>query len=243
MKYFFKQLLKVPMLWVFAFMIAIFGFAALGKRAEVNTFAVVTAVGIDRTQEEDNAYEVSLLTFIPVAEQTFAESYKVVSAKGRSVAEAMDFAGLFLGRQVGLSHLNIVVLNQALFDDDVSIYLDYLSRNKHVSSSTKLVATDKTAKEFLQAAQKLDTESSIKVGDLISFNSEYIYAADTSFETFFKGTFCPTRVGMMSLLSTGQTSKGQISSNPNSGETAKGEQSSGGEKGAAGSGSQGAEAE
>lgn len=200
MKDMIKVALKTPMFLAFLVVLCAYGFSALGKPAEINTYAVVTSIGIDKIDEEDLNYEISLLTFIPIAEQSFTETYKVVSSKGRSVSEAMDFAGLHIGRQVGLSHVKLVVLNKDLIEDDISNYLDYLSRSKNMSSSTRIVVSDSSAKDFLNTAQELDSESSIKVSELINFNSEYIYASNSSFETFFKGKFGPTKVSLVPFL-------------------------------------------
>lgn len=205
MKLFFKNLIKTPMVIVFLFVVSFYGLKALGIPAEVNKYAIVTAVGIDEVDEVDeddegNKFEISLLAFIPIAQQSFTETYKVISSKGRSISEAIDIAGLHIGRQIGLSHVKLVVVNEKLLNDDVTKSLDYLSRSKHMTSSTKLIATDSTAKEFLKAAEKLDGQSSIKVSELVSFNDEYIYASDSTFETFFKGLFGPTRVSIMPYL-------------------------------------------
>ena len=200
MKDMLKSALKTPMFLVFSVVLCVYGFSALGKPAEINTYAVATSIGIDEIDEEDLNYEISLLTFVPIAEQSFTETYKVVSSKGRSISEAMDYAGLHIGRQVGLSHVKLVVLNKNVIDDDISNYLDYLSRSKNMSSSTRIVVSDCSAKDFLNVAQELDSESSIKVSELINFNSEYIYASNSSFETFFKGMFGPTKVSLVPFL-------------------------------------------
>ncbi len=230
MRFFCKQFFKTPMFLVFAVMIVLYGFSALAKPAEINQYAVVTALGIDKAENSDNGegtstggadsvafggnilsdvesaqdeqlYEVTLLTFIPVAQQNFTEKYKVVNGKGRSVSEAIDLAALNIGREIGLSHLKIIVLSHELVETGLFKFLDYLLRNIQISSSTKVVATDEPAKEFLEAAQKLDNESSIKVAEHIMFNSDYIYSTESSLETFFKGTFGPTHVGLMACLS------------------------------------------
>lgn len=221
MKYYFKHLFKTPMLLVFFAMLIFFGAASIGENAEINRYVVVTALGIDKT-EGDMEYEVSFLSFLPVAQQSFEERYKVITAKGDSVAQALDFAGLQVGREVGLSHLKLIVLNQELLSEDVSSYIDYLARNKHVSSSTKLITTNTSAKEFLEAAQKLDSESSVKVSDIISFNLKHIYAADSSLEIFFKGSYGPTRVGIMSVLDVVQSQNGGATETMASGDSGEG---------------------
>lgn len=225
---FLKGLKKVPMFWVFVAICLMYGINALGMPAEIDRYAIVTAVGIDMVQEDENQYEISLLTFIPIAEQGFAETYKVVSSKGRSISEAIDFAGLHLGREVGLSHVKTVVLNREILDENLSKILDYLSRSEHLVSSTKLVSTDASAKEFLQAAQSLDSGSAIKISELINFNDEYIYSTDSSFESFFKGYFGPTRVSVMPFLSLKTSQSEGLTAVGDQGEGSSG-QSSGGQ--------------
>ncbi len=201
MKRFFKKIWKTPMVMIFIFITAIYGFSALGKSTEINRFAVVTAIGIDNMADENNQFELSFLTFIPIAEQTFTETYKVITAKGDSFVEAIDYAGQYLGREIGLSHLRTVVINEDLLQNDVTKILDYLTREKEVPSSTKLIATDSSAKDFLSAMQKLDMESSIKVSEMVNFNQRYITATDASLEKFFKGYFSPTHASIIPIFS------------------------------------------
>lgn len=201
MKEFVKNLFKTPMFLIFLLIGLFYALPSLGMQAEINRYAVVTAVGIDRVEDDsENSFEVSLLTFIPIADQTFKETYKVISAQGRNISEAMDFAGLHIGREVGLSHVKLVVLNADLLKEDVSNFLDYLSRSETIAPSTKLIATNATAKEFLNEAEKLDSQSSIKVSDLIIFNDDYVYATDSSFENFYKGRLGPTRVSLVPFI-------------------------------------------
>lgn len=200
MKKYISQLFKTPMLLVFLIICLIFAIPAVGQTAEINRYSIDTVLGIDFDDETDEVL-VSLLTFTPVAEQTFTENYKVVTSKGRSVSEALDFVGLNIGREIGLSHTKLVVLNKGLLDKDVSLYLDYLARNKFLGSETRLVVAESSTKEVLEAVQKLDSESSIKLSEVLSFNEDYIYASEASFQSFFKGMFGPTKVSLVPMIS------------------------------------------
>ena len=123
MKEYLKNIYKTPMVFVFILTTIIYGFNALGMTAEINRYAIVSAIGIDSSDDEESKFEISLLTFIPIAEQTFTETYKVVSAKGKSLSEAMDYAGLHIGREVGLSHVKLIVLNEELVHEDITKFL------------------------------------------------------------------------------------------------------------------------
>lgn len=207
MKKYLLQLFKTPMLLVFLIICLIFAIPAVGQTAEINRYSIATVLSIDFDDETDEVL-LSLLTFTPVAEQTFTENYKVVSSKGRSVSEALDFAGLNIGREIGLSHTKLVVLNKGLLDKDVSLYLDYLARNKFLGSETRLVVAESSTKEVLEAVQKLDSESSIKLSEVLSFNEDYIYASEASFQSFFKGMFGPTKVSLVPMISLSDENEG-----------------------------------
>ena len=196
-----KMFFKAPMALVFIFISIVFGFPALGKDAEIDTYAIVTAIGLDKSEENQEEIELSLLTFVPVAEQTFTEKYKVVKASGESVSEALNFAGLHFGREVGLSHVKTLVINEDLFEDNITLEMDYLARNKSLALSTTLICTDAKASEFLEAVQSLDSESSIKLDDLIQFNNDYIYSEESTIEMFYKGLYNPSRTAIVSFIS------------------------------------------
>ena len=196
-----KMFFKAPMALVFIFISIVFGFPALGKDAEIDTYAIVTAIGLDKSEENQEEIELSLLTFVPVAEQTFTEKYKVVKASGKSVSEALNFAGLHFGREVGLSHVKTLVINEDLFEDNITLEMDYLARNKSLALSTTLICTDAKASEFLEAVQSLDSESSIKLDDLIQFNNDYIYSEESTIEMFYKGLYNPSRTAIVSFIS------------------------------------------
>lgn len=201
MKHFFKKIWQTPMFLIFVLIGLFYGIPSLGSPAEINRFAIVTAVGIDKAEQEDFDYEVSLLTFVPIPEQTFTEVYKVISASGNSIEEALDYAGLYTGRQVGLSHIKTIVLSEDLFDEDVTKVLDYLMKDKEVSSSTKLIAMDGKAKDFLNAVKDLDSQSSYSVSEIVAYNEHYIYATGCSLEAFFKGYFSPTKASIVPVFS------------------------------------------
>lgn len=187
------------MLLVFVFITIFYGGMALGKDAEVDTYAVVTAIGLDKT--EDGKISLSLLTFVPIVTQNFAEQYEVVVAEGQSLAETFDFAGLHLGREIGLSHAKLVVVNDDYFESDVSVELDFLVRNKNLAMSTSIIATDAKANEFLNVIKSFDSGTSIKADDLLKFNEDYIYSFESTFESFYKGLYSPTKSAMVTFLS------------------------------------------
>jgi len=222
MRQFLVSLKKTPMILVVVLVFVIYGFSALGAPAEVNEFAIVTSIGLDRLEDEsEGKYEVSLLVFTPVAELNFVENYKVVSAKADSLSDAMYHAGLYIGREVGLSHVKVVVLNERFGQGDLAEELDFLIRNIDMATSTKIVMSNVEAKEVLKVIQKSDSESSIKVSELLNYNNKFIFTEDSSLETFFSGCLGPTKTALLSFikLENGKREENQGASEQNSGKS------------------------
>ena len=239
MKKWFSHIFKAPMLLVLLFVVLIYGFPALGKDAELDEFAIVTAIGLDRGENDE--VDLSLLTFMPVAEQNFKENYKVVKASGKSVLEAMDYAGLYLGREIGLNHVKMVVINEDYFTENASVEMDYLVRDKSLALSTSIICTDAKASEFLDAVQKMDSSSSIKVDDIITFNNKYIYSTESTFESFYKGLYSKTKSSLVSFISLVDSADEGLTADSSGGQSqngSQGGQSSGG-SGQSQNGSQG----
>ena len=145
---------------------------------------VVTAIGIDRLQDE---YEVSLLTFIPTANQSYQEKTSVISGKGESVADAIYNAQIAMGRKIGLSHAKTTVVNESLLEEDVASTVDYLSRVASLPENTVFVCTNKSAKQMLEQSHDLVDDLGLKLEQIIGYNANNIYITDTSLEAFYKG--------------------------------------------------------
>ena len=53
-KEYLKILTKSPIILIAIFIILTFGSVSLGKNAEINQYAIVTAIGIDKAENSDN---------------------------------------------------------------------------------------------------------------------------------------------------------------------------------------------
>ena len=198
MKEHLKNLFKNPMLLIFLVVVIFFAPLAIFSPGESKNRGVVTAVGIDKVDDE---YEVSLLTFIPTANQSFDEQKSVVSGKGKSVAEAIYNAQTTLGRRVGLWHARTTVVSEELLQEDVAQSLDYLCRIASLPENTVFVCTNKTAKQLLEVSQYLRTNIGLKLDQLIGYNTSEVYVKDTSLESFYKGYYSDVRSSIIGYLS------------------------------------------
>lgn len=102
-----KTIVRMPMFWVFVLLMAMYMPKAILMPAENDVVVVCTGVGIDKA---DEGIELSILTLIPQNSLTFADSYRLVSAKAQNIALATNQLVNYLGKRVDLAHASYVVL-------------------------------------------------------------------------------------------------------------------------------------
>ena len=192
-----KSWLKSPIILLLFAMLIIFTPQAIYSPGQSRNIGVVVALGIDKVDDE---FEVSLLTFIPKPNQTFKEVDSVVSGKAENIAQALYNAQVALGRRVGLSHVKTTVLSEKLMQEDVTSVVDYLTRLAALSASTVFVGTNTSAKEILTLSSKLEDGIGLDLEQVIGFNSDKLFASETSLEEFYQGYYGRSGASIIAYL-------------------------------------------
>ncbi len=193
-----KNLFKNPMILVFIAILVCFTPQSLYSPGQNREVGVVVGIGIDKQADE---FEVSLLTFIPTAQQSYEQMNSVISGKGETVAKALYNAQIAMGRKVGLSHAKTTVVNQELLKNDVAEYIDYLSRVASLSENTVFICTDSSAKDLLQASISLESTVGMQLEQIIGYNAKNLYVTDTSLEAFYKGYYSKASSSLIGFIS------------------------------------------
>lgn len=198
-----KKYCKNPMLIVLIIILLFYTPQAIYSPGESRRRGIVTAIGVDKVLSE---YEVSLLTFIPNVNQSFKEVSSVISGKGDTLAHALYNAQTAMGRRVGLSHAKTTVVSQQLMQEDIATHIDYLSRVSSLPENTVIICTDKTAKELLEASHSLESNVGLQLEQIIGYNDQNLYVADTSLESFYKGYYSEVKSSIMGFLTVAEGS-------------------------------------
>ena len=227
-------------------------FIALPQQAQDRT--LILAFGIDKMQEQ---YEVSAQIMVPESSQSgYKEKREVKSSVGKTIDQAIASMQLNEGKDIGVAHANILIINEQAIGEDINTVLDYFIRNRDIGYLT-IATTPNSAKEMLEisANSTSDKDSLLR---LISYNNENIFGTDSTLNKLLFGYYSPAQTSIISRLqlsssssqsssqastqnstngqsgssesqsSSGESSSGQQSSQPM---TAGNSQSSGGEQG------------
>lgn len=153
---------------------------AISLQSQARTQAIVTAIGIDKT---DNKYEVSLQTLVPTPAEQFEQKISVVSGVGKSVSEAIDKISLRLGKKIGIAQCRVIIINREI-DDNLASVFDSITKTKINTHNLSIIVTDNKAKDFLNASENLDNNLYFALSDE-SYNNLHIDAVYLSLGEFY----------------------------------------------------------
>lgn len=131
---------------------------ALFLPAQVSQIAIVTALGINKI---DNQFEVSVQVLSPRFEMGFEENVEIMTVTGNSLENSLTQIGRNLKKEVGLSHLAYVILGTEIIEKE-SI-LDLLSPifNNYAVNKNAEVVYSANIKRALELLNNAGTEKNI----------------------------------------------------------------------------------
>lgn len=130
--------------------------------------AIIVALGIDKNQDE---YEVTTQIAIPQAStQNSTNSDAILSAKGKTVYDALENISLETGWYPKLTFCNLIIINQELFLSDYFPLINYFLTSSRVQNSAVIASCEKSAKEVLSSSTPLDYVSSFALQKILLRN-------------------------------------------------------------------------
>lgn len=194
---------------------------------DIEKTAIITAVGIDKAEEE---YEITVQIAVPEASNANAVNNKaVVSAKGGSTAEAIHQIGDITGWYPKLAFCNLIIFGENMLTENIKALLDYFARTFKIQDSACVSACEGTAKKLLQSATPLDNISSFAVQKILLKNRGMTSdVATTDIKTFSVGYYSRTSSGFLPQIKMIKVSGDETSQKAGGGDTAGKSSESGG---------------
>ena len=135
---------------------------------DIEKTAIVVALGIDK---EDDGYSVTAQIAVPQATDTASENDDaVMTAKGKTVLEAVDNIGSDTGWHPKLSFCSMIFVGRDLAADEVENIVDFFIRSDKVQNSAILAMSDTKASDLLFAKTPLDAISSFALQKIVLKN-------------------------------------------------------------------------
>ena len=191
-----RYLWKNKILIVILLLLIIMFPSSISIPQQSRTENIVTAVGIDKTGEE---YEVSIQYVIPYAgdgENTF----KMSSAKGKSVAEAIETLNVETGRLSGFAHCRALVFNKEASEENLTELLDYFIRIKTNTNNIVLLCAKESSKDTLSAVKNFNGEFYTILNANGFSNDQRRYQDFKSIGDYYNSFFSPSKSIAISVI-------------------------------------------
>ena len=227
MKKIFSFINKHPIYLLLIIICVVFLPGAVIARPQSESNLIIRALGIDKNGDE---YEVSAIAFLPKASQSFAENYKVIEGKGRTLFEAIAVAANETGKKVGLAHAGIIFVNDGICQEGLTQAVDYLVRDYSLGNETYVVYVEDSSKELIKAANNLAMSSGIRLGDIAAFNEETFIHGKSNLESIYDSAYSPSKCSILSVMEMSEEEgleSGGGQNNSNSGEESEQSKNSG----------------
>lgn len=136
-----------------------------GDYNELNKMSIVTAIGIDKTNDKNQPYSVTLQIVNPsevaggagTAATGKALSVLNIQEKGSNIVEAIRNASKVSSRLLFFGHTSLVIISEDIAKEGVYKVLDFFERDPKASSDTPiLVARDRSAHSILSVVSSLE---------------------------------------------------------------------------------------
>ena len=191
--------------WCVAIFLIIFLPQAVSAPSQVQTTAIVSGLGIDKSQK---GVEVSAQIIIPEPSTSYSPKNIIVSAEGSNMLEAISNIELKVGQQVGLAHCYIIVLGDELCQENMIAELDYLMRSNIMGNNSALVHTSKKAKDLLKLSSQFSESDVNNLQNIAKYNKKNYNSSNTSLIELYNEYLSPSKCSLLGTIDTEEQSKG-----------------------------------
>ena len=191
-----KKMSKNKIFFVFIFLIVILFPGTLYKTAQSESRAILTAVAIDKSEDE---LEVTATVLTAGGGTKYSDNLQVVSAKGNSISNCFEKISSNLGKTIGLAHAELIVLGDEIIKDNAYKYLNYFISTNNLTTNAVLV-NSKIAKDILTIDKNNPVLANTTAKQIVQYDSQYHQSVQTNLDRFFLDYFSTSGLTMLPRL-------------------------------------------
>lgn len=160
---------------------------------ELDTLALVMAVGVDRAENSGN-FSVTVQIAKP-SSQAQGKSASMsdneapvwtASAEGKTIFEAIRNLARFSSRRIMWAHNNVVIIGESLARDDITPIIDFFTHNPELRMKTWVAVSHGDAKAYIAAKTGIETIPGISIAELFRYYELSSVSIQTDMEKLFR---------------------------------------------------------
>ncbi len=228
---FLPKLVKSGIFFGFLILFVIMFPSVVYKTAESERVAITVMLGIDIVDGtiEEGQIELSLMFLTPQSSNNLNKNYAVVTTVGHNVTDCLYKIETKIGKEVGLSHCQVIIVSLDVAQDNLLKYLDSFTRNNDLTTNALIICSQEP-KKLIDAQISESSTVSLSLEDLLNYNSENMFTKDVNLERFYMEYFDESSVSFVPIINTkenqDQNSSSQSSSSSSNGGSNSGDNTS-----------------
>lgn len=222
-----KALSKKGTLIFFLVVLFVFLPTAFNKEAQTDVRAIMTAIGIDKSNDE---YEVSCLMVIPTIGTDPNSGIQLVSAKGETVSQAVNQLSRDLGKEIGFAHCDIIIMNDEAIEENITKTLDYFIRGYNITKKAYVVNCPEGAKEMLKTTLKEKSLPTLLLANLVNREDNAVMGVGSDVDLIYRNYFEKSGVNYLNVFELEKDDSESGGDSQNSGENGGSSSSMGGQE-------------
>lgn len=178
--------LKLVFILIFIFLT----FTGCLAKTELEDFAYVIAIGIDKGSEDNYMVTFQIAVPIKIAGEGSTgggkESTSLVTLETDTLFNSISRADSMISKEITLSHNKMIVLSEEVAKEGVQVILNALVTNREIRPKTSIIVYRGKAKELLTNLEPILEKNPARYYDLLLDSNQYTgYAIDNTLFNFY----------------------------------------------------------
>ncbi len=181
--------------------------SAIYKTAESERRAVTVMLGVDVIEENplDERIELSLLFLTPQSSNNLNKNYTSVSTYGSNITSCISSLQSKIGKKVGLSHCQVLIISETLARGNVLEYLDSFTRTNDLTTNALLICSQ-SPRKLIEAQISESQALSLDLMNILNYNSDNLFTNNMNLEKFYAQHFDESSVSYLPIVNAKENS-------------------------------------
>ena len=175
--------------------------SAIYKTAESERRAITVMLGVDVIEENpiEERIELSLLFLTPQSSNNLNKNYTSVSTYGSNITSCISSLQSKIGKKMGLSHCQVLIISESLARGNVLEYLDSFSRTNDLTTNALLICSE-SPKKLIEAQISESQSLSLDLMNILNYNSDNLFTNNMNLEKFYAQHFDESSVSYLPIV-------------------------------------------
>lgn len=175
---------------------------SLNIQSELNMRTLITGVAVDKDGEEFEVTAQIVKPKVGGSSPSGNAELDFVSAKAKTISEALNKIAYLLGKTAGLSHINFILVGKDLASsDEMQGTLDYFLRNTKIISSALVIIAPNKAKDELNKTSGLETTNAVGLQKLYAYKETSMNGVAKKLQDFVNDAYTKSKSSIVSGFS------------------------------------------